>query len=82
MGVCVNSSANPIFQNGLVDQIGNKTDCALLELAFNLGYNYRQVRMEYRDETVKVIPFASKTKSMSTVVKQKGKTVVFTKGAP
>ena len=29
-GVSVNSSANPIFTGDTVDQIGNKTDCALL----------------------------------------------------
>lgn len=44
VGVCMNSSANPIFEGERVDQIGNKTDCALLELAYKLGFNYRDVR--------------------------------------
>ena len=81
-GVCVNSSANPIFENGQVDQIGNKTDCALLELAHKLGYNYRDVRKNFASNTVKVVPFSSETKSMSTVVKEKGKVVAYCKGAP
>jgi magnesium-transporting ATPase (P-type) len=39
VGVCLNSSANPIFEEGkVVEQIGNKTDCALLELAKDLGF--------------------------------------------
>jgi Ca2+ transporting ATPase len=29
-GVCINSSANPKFNDGQIEQIGNKTDCALL----------------------------------------------------
>lgn len=81
-GVCVNSSANPIFEGDKVDQIGNKTDCALLELAHKLGFNYREVRKTFSSSTIKVIPFSSDTKSMSTVVKEKGKTVVYCKGAP
>jgi len=48
IGVCLNSSANPIIEERdggrFIDQIGNKTDCALLELAHILGYNYRKVR--------------------------------------
>lgn len=47
IGVCLNSSANPVFEGDKVDQIGNKTDCALLELAHKLGYNYRQVRKDF-----------------------------------
>ena len=28
--ICVNSTAKPIFEDGKVEQIGNKTECALL----------------------------------------------------
>jgi len=39
--VCVNSSARPQKTvGGKWEQIGNKTECALLELAFKLGYDY------------------------------------------
>jgi Ca2+ transporting ATPase len=30
VGVCLNSNANPIIENNKIEQIGNKTDCALL----------------------------------------------------
>ena len=45
-----NSNANPEFtlnQDGSIlrsNQIGNKTECALLEMAYNLGYNFKQYR--------------------------------------
>lgn len=81
-GVCTNSSANPIFDGDKVDQIGNKTDCALLELAHKLGYNYRDVRKSFANSIVKVVPFSSETKSMSTVIREKGKVVAYCKGAP
>lgn len=82
IGVSVNSSANPIFEGSTVDQIGNKTDCALLELAHKLGYNYREVRKQFAANTIKVVPFSSETKSMSTVIREDGKVVAYTKGAP
>lgn len=87
VGVCLNSSANPIFTvsaNGTleIDQIGNKTDCALLEVAHILGFDYRNVRKENDHNIIKVVPFSSETKTMSTVTKFKGKTHIFSKGAP
>lgn len=85
VGVCLNSSANPIIEdtaNGRkIDQIGNKTDCALLELAHILGYNYRTVRKENENNVLKVMPFSSTTKTMGTLVNYKG-LKVFAKGAP
>lgn len=86
VGVALNSSANPIIVekdgNREIDQIGNKTDCALLEVAHILGYDYRAVRKEYDSKVIKVVPFSSETKTMSSVVNFKGKTHVFSKGAP
>lgn len=44
-GICMNSNANPkIKTNEKWEQIGNKTECALLEMVFKLGYDYRNVR--------------------------------------
>ena len=82
VGVSLNSSANPIFEGDRVEQIGNKTDCALLELARDLGYDYRKIRKESEQSLIKVLPFSSETKTMSSVVNYKGKVHVFTKGAP
>lgn len=48
-GVCTNSNAQPkIGQNNRFEQIGNKTECALLELSYKLGFDFRQVRKEVK----------------------------------
>jgi Ca2+ transporting ATPase len=45
IGSCVNSDANPRFDhNGKFEQIGNKTECALLEMALKFGYDYVKIR--------------------------------------
>ena len=46
ISMCQNSNATPEIKkqpNGqlFINQIGNKTECALLQLSFKLGYNYR-----------------------------------------
>lgn len=58
-----NSNANPEFifneDKSILrsNQLGNKTECALLEMAYNLGYNYKQCRN--KDNLIKVFPFSS-----------------------
>ena len=49
-------------------------------MAYNLGYNYKELRN--KDNIVKIFPFSSETKCMTTVSKEKGKFYAFTKGAP
>ncbi len=64
-----------------VDQNGNKTECALLETAFRMGYDYEKFRN--RDKIKKIFPFSSERKKMATVYEDdKGKLYLFTKGAP
>ena len=79
-----NSNATPEFieQDGKirVNQIGNKTECALLELANKLGYFYKEHRS--KEEIIKIFPFSSAIKSMTTVSRINGTTYTFTKGAP
>ncbi|OBZ88463.1 Calcium-transporting ATPase PAT1 [Choanephora cucurbitarum] len=56
-------------ENGKADFVGSKTECALLAFSKNLGSNYEDLR---HDATVaKVYPFASKRKTMTTVVETK-----------
>jgi Ca2+ transporting ATPase len=47
-GACVNSTAHPkIHHNGNkvdFEQIGNKTECALLEMAHKLNYDFTRIR--------------------------------------
>jgi len=69
LGVCNNSSANPKFvqergQPLRIDQIGNKTECALLEVAYRMGYDYEKFRN--RDRIKKTFPFSSERKKMAT----------------
>ena len=86
LGVCNNSSANPKFvqergQPLKIDQIGNKTECALLEVAYRMGYDYEKFRN--RDRIKKIFPFSSEKKKMATCYEDdKGKLYVFVKGAP
>ncbi|KAG0941813.1 hypothetical protein G6F57_007328 [Rhizopus arrhizus] len=56
-------------ENGQLEFIGSKTECALLGMAKNLGSRYEDLR---HDSTItKVYPFASKRKTMTTVTKTK-----------
>ena len=86
LGICNNSSANPKFiaERGApfrVEQNGNKTECALLEVAYNWGYDYEKFRN--RDRIKKTFPFSSEKKKMATVYEdEKGKMYLFVKGAP
>ena len=86
LGICNNSNANPRFiaergQPFRIEQNGNKTECALLEVAYNWGYDYEKFRN--RDRVKKVFPFSSEKKKMATVYEdEKGKMYLFVKGAP
>ena len=39
-GIALNSDAHPKRKGSKFEQIGNKTECALLEMTYNLGYNF------------------------------------------
>lgn len=86
LGICNNSNANPKFvaeknQPIRVEQNGNKTECALIEMAYRMGYDYEKCRN--RDQIKKIFPFSSERKIMATVYEdEKGKLYVFVKGAP
>ena len=86
LGVCNNSNANPKFvqergQPLRIEQIGNKTECALLEVAYRMGYDYEKFRN--RDRIKKIFPFSSERKKMATAYEdEKGKIYLFVKGAP
>lgn len=68
---------------GKITQIGNKTECALLGFAMDLGQDYRKIREGTPEESfTHVYTFNSVRKSMSTVVPQPdGSYRLFTKGA-
>jgi Ca2+ transporting ATPase len=52
------------------EQLGNKTECALLGFMLTLGQNYASMRADTPEEKlVKVYTFNSARKSMSTVIR-------------
>ncbi len=66
--IAVNSTAfEGKDDTGKVDFIGSKTESALLGFGKSLGYDYSQIRSS--NPPVKVYPFASLRKTMTTVVK-------------
>ena len=77
--VCVNSDANPKKSNGVFEHLGNKTECSLLELAMKMGYDYNKYRPN--EKLVRIIPFSSKTKRMTTVYLLDDKYRIYSKGA-
>lgn len=55
----MNSNAFPgISSTGKFEQNGNKTECSLLELAYELGYNYKEYRPS-DNVTIFALPFFS-----------------------
>ncbi|XP_067932437.1 plasma membrane calcium-transporting ATPase 2-like [Watersipora subatra] len=67
----------------LFDQLGNKTECALLGMVLNMGKHYDPIREAWPESSLfKVYTFNSVRKCMSTVIKlENGTYRVFTKGA-
>lgn len=85
LSVCNNTSASPAISRQGNDvtnnQVGNKTECALLEMAFRMGYDYKKFRN--RENQLRVFPFSSEKKKMATAYKdEKNTNYVFVKGAP
>ena len=77
--VCVNSDATPRKTGGVFEHLGNKTECALLELALKFGFDYNSYRPN--EKLVRILPFSSRTKRMTTVYKVGDKYRIYTKGA-
>lgn len=77
---CVNSTADVYFEEARPKFIGNPTECALLAAAAEAGWDYREQRS--RSDVIRVFPFSSEEKDMTTIVKQDGKYISYTKGSP
>jgi len=78
--VCVDSDATPKETNGLYEHLGNKTECALLELVLKFGFDYNSYRPN--EKLVRILPFSSRTKRMTTVYKiSQEKYRIYSKGA-
>ncbi|KAI8382260.1 PMCA-type calcium-translocating P-type ATPase [Blakeslea trispora] len=69
-GIALNSTAfEGKDENGKADFVGSKTECALLAFSKNLGSNYEDLRHDAK--VAKVYPFASKRKTMTTILEMK-----------
>ncbi|RHZ53315.1 hypothetical protein Glove_443g67 [Diversispora epigaea] len=67
-GIVVNSSAfEGKDEKGNTVFVGSKTECALLDFAKSFGVDYNQLRSN--DKPVKIYPFASQRKSMTSIIK-------------
>jgi len=79
-GISVNSSYTSKVVDG--NQVGNKTECALLGFVKALGRDYDSIRkINPESDFFKVYTFNSARKSMSTVLKSDSGYRMFTKGA-
>jgi len=82
-GISANSTAYIVKKdaNEKNDYVGSKTECALLEFAEKLGYDYTEIRKNIKVE--KMWPFSSAKKRMSALMARgnNGRHLVYTKGA-
>ena len=77
---CINSNADITWEDGSWTFIGNPTEWALLAAARKAGSDYQQLRKA--SDIVRVFPFSSQNKDMSTIVNEDGRLMLYTKGNP
>jgi Ca2+-transporting ATPase len=75
--ICINSTAD-IGEGGTF--IGNPTECALLIASEKDGWSYRECRQ--KADIVHVFPFSSEEKDMTTIIRDEGGYIAFSKGSP
>lgn len=77
---CINSNANIFEEDGSWSFIGNPTEGSLLAAAAKAGVDYQELRQAA--DIVRVFPFSSQNKDMSTIVRENGKEILYVKGNP
>ena len=77
---CINSNADITWEDGSWTFIGNPTECSLLAAAHKAGVDYQQLRK--KADIIRVFPFSSQNKDMSTIVNEDGRLMLYTKGNP
>ena len=75
---CINSNANISEEDGSWSFIGNPTEGSLLAAAAKAGVDYQELRQAA--DIVRVFPFSSQNKDMSTIVRENGKEILYVKG--
>lgn len=82
----MNTTASPKFIESegktlKIEHVGNKTESALLEMSYRMGYNYERFRMNSKIK--RIYTSSAPKKKMATVYKdEKGKVFLFIKGSP
>uniref|UniRef100_A0A1D1Y7D9 Calcium-transporting ATPase n=1 Tax=Anthurium amnicola TaxID=1678845 RepID=A0A1D1Y7D9_9ARAE len=67
-GITINSTAfEDRLEDGKIDFVGSKTECALLDFAKSFGVSYKEIRSTIKP--AKIYPFASERKTMTTIIK-------------
>lgn len=77
---CINGTADIHTQGDTDTFVGNPTECSLLVCARKSGVDYREKRAAA--SIVKVFPFSSDTKRMTTVIERDGQFIAMLKGGP
>ena len=77
---CINSNANISEEDGSWSFIGNPTEGSLLAAAAKAGVDYQELRQAA--DIVRVFPFSSQNKDLSTIVRENGKEILYVKGNP
>ena len=77
---CINSNVNISEEDGSWSFIGNPTEGSLLAAAAKAGVDYQELRQAA--DIVRVFPFSSQNKDMSTIVRENGKEILYVKGNP
>lgn len=77
---CINSNANISEEDGSWSFIRNPTEGSLLAAAAKAGVDYQELRQAA--DIVRVFPFSSQNKDMSTIVRENGKEILYVKGNP
>ena len=67
---CINGNAEVTCEDGQWSFIGNPTECSLLVAAHKAGWDYATLRHDA--DMVRVFPFSSQNKDMSTIVREPG----------
>ena len=76
----INSTATISEEDGSWSCIGHPTEGSLLAAAAKAGVDYQELRQAA--DIVRVFPFSSQNKDMSTIVRENGKEILYVKGNP
>ncbi|KAL4452347.1 hypothetical protein ABPG75_008009 [Micractinium tetrahymenae] len=81
LNAALNSKAFLVEDDGKIEFVGNRTECALLVMARNWGQDYAALRDLHHEQTLEVYGFSSERKMASVLVRRGGALRLYNKGA-